>query len=96
MPSYELVFIVAPTIEDDVSLQAQIDSVTGRIAQLGGEVSKVDIWGRRRMAYPIQKYQEGHYVLVNMQLPSESVAILDRDLKITEPVIRHLVVRANE
>ncbi len=95
MNSYELVFIVAPTVEEE-GLQPQIDSVTGRITQLGGEVAKVDIWGRRQLAYPIRKFNDGTYVLVNMQLPPESVRELDRDLKLSEPIIRHLIVRAGE
>lgn len=94
MPLYELVFIVAPTVEDE-ALQAQVDGVAKRIQQLGGSVSKVDIWGRRRLAYPIKKHNEGHYVLVNMELPPTAVRELDNDLKISEAIIRHLIVRAN-
>lgn len=96
MQTYELVFIVAPTVEDGDALQAQVETVSGRVSQLGGEISKVDIWGRRRLAYPIRKFNEGHYVLMNLLLPPESVASLERDLKISESVLRHLVVCANE
>jgi len=93
--SYELIFIVVPTVEDE-ALQAQVETVSNRIVQLGGEVIKVDVWGRRQLAYPIKKFAEGQYVLVNMQLPAQSVVTLERDLKISESVLRHLVVRANE
>lgn len=95
MRSYELVFIVAPTVEDD-GLQSQIDTVTERITQLGGQVSKVDIWGRRRLAYPIKKFNEGYYVLLNLQLSPEAVSAIERDLLLSETVIRHLVVRTDE
>jgi small subunit ribosomal protein S6 len=95
MPAYEMVFIVAPTVEED-GLQAQIDLVTGRITQLGGEVSKVDIWGKKQMAYSIKKFTDGYYVLVNMQMPPSAVTDLDRDLRISETVIRHLITSANE
>ena len=95
MRSYELAFIVAPTVEDD-GLQSQIDTVTERITQLGGQVSKVDIWGRRRLAYPIKKFNEGHYVLLNLQLSPEAVSAIERDLLLSETVIRHLVVRMDE
>jgi len=95
MSSYELVFIIAPTMEED-AVQPQIDTVTGWITQLGGEVSKVNIWGRRRLAYPIKKFNEGYYVLLNMQLPTQAVRELETNLKISESVIRHMVVKAGE
>jgi small subunit ribosomal protein S6 len=95
MSSYELVFVIAPTVEED-AVQSQIDTVTSWISQLGGEVSKVANWGRRRLAYPIKKFNEGYYVLVNMQLPPASVRELETNLKISETLIRHLVVCATE
>jgi small subunit ribosomal protein S6 len=95
MSSYELVFIITPTVEDD-AVQSQIDVVTGWISQLGGEASKVTPWGRRRLAYPIKKFNEGTYVLVNMQLPPAAVRELETNLKISETFIRHMVVCANE
>jgi small subunit ribosomal protein S6 len=95
MPDYELVTVLAPTLDDE-AVQTQVEAVTRRIEQLGGQVVKTEGWGRRTLAYPIKKYHEGHYVLFNVQMPAKSVAELERDLKIAEPVIRHLVVRANE
>lgn len=95
MRPYELVFIVAPTLEDD-GVQAQVESVTNRVVQHGGEVTKVNIWGRRKLAYPIKKFREGHYVVLNMQCPAEAVKEIERDLLISENVIRHLVVRLDE
>jgi small subunit ribosomal protein S6 len=93
--TYELVFIVIPTVEDE-GLQQQVETVTGRIAQLGGEVSKVDVWGRRRMAYPIRKFTDGQYVLLHMQMPPAAVTELERELKLAEPILRHLVIRREE
>jgi len=95
MQSYELVLVLVPTLEDE-ALQAQVDVVTGRITQLGGTVDKTEVWGRKQLAYPIKKYHEGHFILFNMQVPPTAVVSLERDLKISEPVLRHLVVRANE
>jgi small subunit ribosomal protein S6 len=93
--TYELIFIIAPTLEDE-ALQAQVDSVANRVTTLGGEVSKIDIWGRRRLAYPIKKFHDGLYVLFNMQMPPEAINELERGLKLSEEVIRHLVVRDGE
>lgn len=95
MRPYELVFIVAPQ-QDDEKVQAQIDTVTKRIAGYGGEVTKLSIWGKLKLAYPIKKFREGHYVVVQMQMPAEAVKQLDRDLLISENVIRHLIVRLDE
>ncbi|MBC7241366.1 MAG: 30S ribosomal protein S6 [Anaerolineae bacterium] len=95
MRPYELVFIVAPQ-QDDEKVQAQIDTVTKRIAGYGGEVTKLSVWGKRKLAYPIKKFREGHYVVVQMQMPAEAVKQLDRDLLISENVIRHLIVRLDE
>jgi len=94
MPDYELVLVISPTLEDE-AVQTQVEAVTQRVTQLGGQVVKAEMWGRKSLAYPIQKFHEGHYVLFNLQMPASSVAELDRDLRISEPVIRHLIVRAN-
>ena len=95
MQPYELTIIVAPTVEED-ALQAQIDTITERIAQLDGQVTNTNIWGRRRLAYPIKKFSEGHYVLFTLQLLPESVKEIERDLLISETVIRHLLVCVND
>ena len=95
MPDYELVVVLAPTLDDEAA-QAQIETITKHIEQLAGQVVKSDIWGRRTLAYPIKKFHEGQYVLFNIQTPASAVAELERSLKLSEQVIRHLVVRANE
>jgi small subunit ribosomal protein S6 len=93
MVSYELAVVLAPTVEDE-GLQTQIDAISRRVTALGGTVNKADVWGRRQLAYPIKKFHEGHYVLFDLQMPPNAVASLERDLRISETVIRHLVVRA--
>jgi small subunit ribosomal protein S6 len=95
MPDYELVTVLAPTLDDD-AVTAQVETITKRIEQLAGQVVKTEGWGRRTLAYPIQKFHEGHYVLFNIQMPAAGVVELERSLKLAEPVIRHLVVRADE
>ncbi len=95
MPQYELVTILSPQIgEDDVP--AAVDRINSYIANRGGEVSNVDRWGRRRLAYPIKRFTEGTYVVTELTLPTTGVAELDANLRISEEVIRHLIVRKDE
>ncbi len=95
MRNYELVFIVAPTIEDE-NVQAAVDKVNDWIQADDGKVIKVDHWGRRQLAYPIQKFTEGTYVLLNVQLKPDALAELERNLKLDVNIIRYLLVRAEE
>jgi small subunit ribosomal protein S6 len=78
--------------------EAAIDALNTRIqtmsTQRGGTIENVDVWGRRRLAYPIGRYRDGVYILYRMQLPPNAAAEIERALKLTESVIRHLLVRA--
>jgi small subunit ribosomal protein S6 len=94
MRSYELVFIVHPEVDGD-DLTAVVETVKGLVERSGGEVTKVEPWGLRRLAYPIQKQWEGQYVLMRLELESQGVAELERGLGLTEQVMRHLVVRVD-
>ena len=91
MRSYELVFIVHPEVDGD-DLTAVVETVEGLVKRSGGEVAKVDLWGLRRLAYPIQKQGEGQYVLMRLELEPQGVAELERGLVLTEQIMRHLVV----
>ncbi len=90
MTNYEVMFILDPILEDEKKTAA-IDTIKG-IIEADGVVEKVDIWGNRKLAYPIQKKNDGYYVVVTFQgnpsLPKE----LDRRLKISDNVMRHLIV----
>lgn len=95
MRNYELVFIVHPEVDDE-GLAATIDTVKDLVKRGGGRVAKVDLWGLRRLAYPIGSFGEGQYVLMHLHLAPEGVAELERNLKLSEQVIRHLVVRLED
>ena len=95
MRNYELTFIVHPDVEDE-GITDVVDKVSRFIAEGGGQVTSVDHWGRRRLAYPIQKQTEGYYVLMQVQLDPQSIGELERNLKLMEEVIRHLLVRAED
>jgi small subunit ribosomal protein S6 len=92
---YELVFIVRPDLEDE-AVQGLIDRVAGLIREYGGEVKKVEPWGRRKFAYFINRYREGYYVLMQFVLNARRVADLERWLLLNEDVVRHLIVRLDE
>jgi len=71
MRSYELMFVVHPDLEES-AFNELVEKVDSWIKDSGGEVENVDLWGKRKLAYPIQKQNEGQYVLMKTQLPSKS------------------------
>lgn len=91
--NYELMYIVHPELKDD-DLTAVKERVTGLIERSGGKVVKTEPWGLRRLAYPIRDQWEGQYVLLHLELEPQGVAEIERDLRLVEPVMRHLIVRA--
>ena len=94
MRNYEVMFVIDPALED-AKKDATVESVQSIIAA-DGEVGKVDVWGMRKLAYPIDKKEEGYYAVVEFQgnptLPKE----LDRRLKISDNVIRHIIIDKDE
>ena len=92
MRRYELMLVIRPDVADDRS-QAVIDRTTRQIVASGGQIVKVAPWGRRRLAYPIDRHREGSYHIVLFEAPGEAVTELERGLLITEEVLRHLVTR---
>jgi small subunit ribosomal protein S6 len=92
MRRYELMLVLRPDVADDRS-QAVIDRTTRQIVASGGQIVKVAPWGRRRLAYAIDRHREGSYHIVLFDAPGEAVTELERGLLITEEVLRHLVTR---
>jgi small subunit ribosomal protein S6 len=92
--NYELVYILRPNLEDEAK-EAVFNKVKG-IIESDGQVTEVDTWGNRRLAYPIKKLNEGFYNLVYFTATSEVVNEIDRNLKIMDSVIRHMMVRKDE
>ena len=92
MRRYELMLVLRPDIPDDRS-QAIIDRTTRQIAASGGQIVKVAPWGRRRLAYPIDRHREGSYHIIIFEAPAEAIIELERSLLITEELLRHLVTR---
>ena len=94
MRRYELMLIVRPDVADDKS-QALVDRTTRGIVSAGGQIVKVAPWGRRRLAYPIDRHREGSYHIILFEAPSDSIVELEHTLLITEEVLRHLVTRVD-
>ena len=94
MPQYECAIVLTPTLSEE-QLQEQIEQVKAWIAGLGAEVSDVDIWGRKRLAYPIGKQREGFYVIYYFALDQEHGRLteFEKRLNTVEAVLRHLLVR---
>lgn len=91
MRGYELIFIVQPDLDEN-AFNDIIERVKGWINEDGGQIEKVDLWGKRKLAYPIRKQTEGQYVLFHTQMTPAHGAVLERNLRFLEPVMRFLVV----
>lgn len=92
MRNYELVYVVKPNSDEEVR-EAILNKVKEVVAT-DGEIVKVDTWGTKKLAYPIAKFTEGFYVLVNFKSAVDVPKEIDRKLKINENVIRHMIVVA--
>ena len=94
MINYEVMLILDPALEDEKK-DATVETVKGIIAA-EGEVGNVDTWGMRKLAYPIQKKSEGYYVVIEFKAQPTLPKELDRRLKISDNVIRHMIVNKDE
>jgi len=92
---YELMVILNPEI-DERQVGVNLEKFLKVITNDGGSIENIDVWGRRRLAYEIQKKTEGIYVVVNFTASSEATQELDRQLKLSELVMRTKVLRAEE
>ena len=92
MRRYELMLVLRPDVADDKA-QAVIDRTTRALVAAGGQIIKVAPWGRRRLAYQIDRYREGSYHIVLFEAPPDALGEMERTLQITEEVLRHLVTR---
>ena len=91
MRNYEVIFIVHPDLDEN-ALKGVVDRVQGWIAGAGGNVDKVDQWGKRRMAYSIRKQREGQYVYMDAQFAPTFSAELERNMRLLEPVMRFSII----
>lgn len=94
MINYEIMFIVDPTLDDEMK-EKTVETVK-EIISAEGEVKNTEIWGLRKLAYPIEKKTEGYYVVIDFQAEPTLPKELDRRLRISDNVIRHLIVNKDE
>lgn len=95
MRPYELMLVVRPTVEEE-AVDALVQRLTDIVTREGGEIENIDKWGKRRLAYEIKGHTEGFYVVINFQAEPATASELERIVKITDEVIRHLLVRQIE
>jgi small subunit ribosomal protein S6 len=92
MRTYEVMFIAHPEL-DEASLTALVDKAKGWVTASGGQVIQVDLWGRRRLAYPIHKQTEGQYILMQTELSAAGTHEVERNFRLTEQIMRFQIIR---
>lgn len=95
MRKYETMYVLRPDFEEE-KYNAIVEKFNALIQANGGEVTKVDVWGKRRLAYEIEKLNEGFYVLVEFNAEADLPAELERNFRIADEVIRYIVVKQPE
>ena len=95
MRPYEIMVILDPTL-DERTVEPSLEAFLNVIRSDGGKVDKVDIWGRRRLAYTVRKFNDGFYVLLTVAAPGSLIAEIERRLRVSEPVIKFITVRMDE
>jgi len=92
MNQYEVMYVIDPTLEDSARIEL-INRFSDLVKKNGGEVDRIDEWGKRRLAYAIQYKTEGYYVLMYIKAPAELPREIERNMKISDSVLRYLTVR---
>jgi small subunit ribosomal protein S6 len=92
MRKYETIFILHPSLDEE-AVKANVDKFKGVIENGGGVIDSVDSWGKRKLAYEINKINEGYYTLVNFSANPELPKELDRVFRINDNVVRHIIVK---
>ena len=91
MRKYETIFILHPSLDEE-AVKTSVEKFKDVIENNGGVVENVDAWGKRKLAYEIQKIGEGHYTLINFNANPDLPKELDRVFRITDSVIRHIII----
>lgn len=94
MNKYEVMFIARPL--EDAEVDPIAEFVSNLIKKNGGNVEKVDRWGKRHLAYPVKKQADGNYVLINFEADPEVIKEIDRVMKIQDDILKHLIVKIDE
>ena len=95
MREYEIMLILRADLSE-TDLETQVETIKGLITTRDGQVNQVNHWGRRRMAYPIARQQDGYYILFKTSLSANAPMELERTLRINENLLRYLIVREDD
>jgi small subunit ribosomal protein S6 len=95
MRPYEIALVLRADLGEE-DLTAQVDAIKSWVQSGNGTINQIDAWGRRRLAYTIDKQHDGYYMFMKAELPSELPFELERNLRITENVLRYLVLREDD
>lgn len=95
MRNYEVLYIIKPDVEEE-KVTALVERFKALVEEKGAEVTKLDKWGKRRLAYEIDKVKDGIYVLMQFKAEPAAAAELDRVMKINDAMVRHMIVREGE
>ncbi|HZL26191.1 MAG TPA: 30S ribosomal protein S6 [Acidobacteriaceae bacterium] len=93
--TYEIMFIVRPDVEE-ADLDKLIETISGYVTGGGGEIKSTEKMGRRRLAYTVQKFNDGFYILLIVAAPASLISEIERRLRVSEPVIKFITVRMDE
>ena len=95
MREYELVLILDPEMEDE-QVSATVDRMKQLVAARGGELTDVNPWGKRKLSYPIKSRSEGNYIVTHFRMEPSQTAELEAALRLSEEVLRHLLVKTED
>ncbi|MGC7871692.1 30S ribosomal protein S6 [Desulfosporosinus sp. FKB] len=95
MKAYEILYIIRPDMDEEAT-NALVDRISGLASNNGGQNVTVDKWGKRRLAYEIKDYKEGQYVLMNFEAEGKTSQEIERNMKISDDVIRFLTVKKDD
>ena len=90
--NYELVYIVSPSVTEE-DLPTVLDKVSDILKKSGGNITETNKWGRRKLAYPIKKFNEGNYILTKFESETTSVKNIESGLKLSDEILRYLIVK---
>lgn len=94
MRHYEVVFLVNPDQSDQI--QSMVDRYKAHIEETGGTVHRLEDWGRRQLAYPVNDLHKAHYILMNIECGAEALAELENSFRFNDAVLRNLIIRKDE
>src|SRR5438128_11229010 len=95
MRVYEVLFIIAPNIEES-NIETLITQLSEVATNQGAQIARVERMGRRRLAYPVRKFNEGHYVVLTVEGTGAEIAEIERRMRVTDAVIRYITIRIDE